>query len=587
MWRNILVAALVICLIFSGITEGKKKKKTKKPACGGSFTDAQGELTTPGYPDDYASDLRCTWDIRVEEGQKILLTFEDFAVEEDEKCSYDKLEIKEKQGKKYKTKEKLCGTKKPRPFKTASNSVRLSFTSDDSGVEKGFKITWEAVAEKQECGGTFNGTSGNLTSPNYPGTYPNKAKCDYTIIVPFGYTMELKLNNLDMEFDSNCDYDFVEIFDGPTDKTHRLGKFCGNKVPKRPLKPSGNKVLIKFRSDDSTGGRGFKLEWSAKKLQVKESGPRKCGTSKYSSRIVGGILAKKGAFPWQAALLWRVGISKNQQFCGGSLIDREWVITAAHCFVNGDDPSYYKIRLGEHNLNGDDDTEQEFNVSAVMIHGGYDQITNDNDIALLRLATKATINDHVNTICLPKITDLISAGTRCKITGWGATGEHASTSNILMEAEVPIISRSTCSHEMVYGDKITANMMCAGFSRGGIDTCQGDSGGPLQCRSKEDRSQWVLNGVTSWGRGCGRKMKYGVYAIVRNYLMWIKMITSVSKPKPTKAPLKSEPPKGPMPPLPNGRPMPPLPNGNQGPAPPLPNGNQGPAPPLPNVNQGP
>ena len=81
-----------------------------------------------------------------------------------------------------------------------------------------------------ECGGTFNGTSGNLTSPNYPGTYPNKAKCDYTIIVPFGYTMELKLNSLDIEFDSNCDYDFMEIFDGPTDRTHRLGKFFAKRA---------------------------------------------------------------------------------------------------------------------------------------------------------------------------------------------------------------------------------------------------------------------------------------------------------------------------------------------------------------------
>ena len=236
-------------------------------------------------------------------------------------------------------------------------------------------------------------------------------------------------------------------------------------------------------------------------------------------------------------------------------------------------------------MNSDDQTEQEFNISAIMVHGGYDTITNDNDVAMVRLARKATINDHVNTICLPKLTDNIIPGTRCKITGWGATGEHASTSNILMEAEVPIVNKSVCAHEMVYGKKITQNMMCAGFSRGGIDTCQGDSGGPLQCRSKQDRSQWVLNGVTSWGRGCGRKLKYGVYAIVRNYLMYIKLITRISKPKPTPK-VPTTPKKGPEPPKPSG-PKPPVPNGSQGPKLPLPNGNQGPKPPVPNGSQGP
>ena len=218
-----------------------------------------------------------------------------------------------------------------------------------------------------------------------------------------------------------------------------------------------------------------------------------------------------------------------------------------------------------------------------MIHGSYNQITTDNDIALIRLARKASINDHVNTICLPDVADFIPAGTRCKITGWGATGEHSSTSNILMEAEVPVINRSVCAHETVYGEKITRNMMCAGFARGGIDTCQGDSGGPLQCRKRNDRSQWVLYGVTSWGRGCGRKLKYGVYAVVRNYLMFIKMITSASKA--TKQPQGAT---EPTPPLPNGNhgPQPPLPGGNHGRHPPLPNGNHGPQPPLPGGNHG-
>jgi len=558
-------------------------------ACGGTVRGRNsGEITSPNYPQEYPADVGCTWDITVDKGSKILITFEDFAVEEDSKCSYDRLELKEKRGKKYKTKAKLCGMKMPRPYKTLSNSVRITFLADESGQEKGFKIKWDAVTEEKACGGIFNATNGSITSPNYPGTYPNDAKCRYIISAPFGFTLSLNLTHLDIEVDVSCSYDSLQIFDGESEKAYSLGKFCGSKIPKMPLRPSGNKVLVKFTSDESTAGRGFKLQWKAEKLEVAEKGPRRCGTSKYSSRIVGGILAKKGAFPWQAALLWRVGISKGQQFCGGSLIDPEWVITAAHCFVNGNDPSYYKIRLGEHNLNGDDKTEQEINIAAVMIHGGYNQITTNNDVALIRLAERAKINDHVNTICLPKMSDFLSAGTRCKITGWGATGEHSSTSNILMEAEVPIINRSVCAHETVYGERITNNMMCAGFARGGIDTCQGDSGGPLQCRNKNDRSQWILYGITSWGRGCGRKLKYGVYAVVRNYLKFIKMITSISKatPSPTPSSTTKQSPSSSLGES-QGPPPPPPPGGNNGPPPPPPGRNNGPPPPPPGGNNGP
>ncbi len=151
-------------------------------------------------------------------------------------------------------------------------------------------------------------------------------------------------------------------------------------------------------------------------------------------------------------------------------------------------------------------------------------ITHDNDIALVKLARSAVLNDYVNTLCLPARN--ITAGLRCEIAGWGATIEHGSASDVLMKAEVPIVDNRTCSHKDVYGKKITRNMICAGFAAGGVDTCQGDSGGPLICRSLEDATRWELQGIASWGRGCGRQRKYGVYAVVRNYLSWVEDTTN-------------------------------------------------------------
>ena len=74
------------------------------------------------------------------------------------------------------------------------------------------------------CGGVYNTTSGSITSPNYPGTYPNNAKCQYKITVPLGYTLSLKLTHLDIEMDRSCEYDSLEIFDGESEKSYSLGK---------------------------------------------------------------------------------------------------------------------------------------------------------------------------------------------------------------------------------------------------------------------------------------------------------------------------------------------------------------------------
>ena len=177
---------------------------------------------------------------------------------------------------------------------------------------------------------------------------------------------------------------------------------------------------------------------------------------------------------------------------------------------------------GNQNLRADDGREQAFNITAIIVHPHYDKITYDNDVALVKLETTASLNDYVNTLCLPK--ELAPPSMRCMVAGWGATMEHGPASDELMKAEVPIVDSSACARPDVYGTKITKNMMCAGYAHGGIDTCQGDSGGPLHCRNREDPRRWEVQGIASWGSGCGRQLRYGVYTKVWNYLPWIECI---------------------------------------------------------------
>ena len=185
------------------------------------------------------------------------------------------------------------------------------------------------------------------------------------------------------------------------------------------------------------------------------------------------------------------------------------------------------LPVGDNNIKMQDGYEQEMNLSKIIIHPKYNKTTYDNDIALVQLERKAVINDFVNTLCLPK--QAPTAGTRCLVAGWGATVEHGRASDLLMEAEVPIINTDICSHGDVYGSKITSNMICAGFPEGGIDTCQGDSGGPLHCRRANYNNRWEVQGIASWGRGCGRQMRYGVYTKVVNYANWVSCLLGNGK----------------------------------------------------------
>ena len=145
----------------------------------------------------------------------------------------------------------------------------------------------------------------------------------------------------------------------------------------------------------------------------------------------------------------------------------------------------------------------------------------NNDLAVLTVKGSVRLTGRVVAACLPSPTTSYSPGRRCTISGWGSTGQASGGySRRLQAASVPILETRRCMESQVYGeDKLTSGMFCAGYLAGGIDSCQGDSGGPMVCSSR-DRS--TLLGIISWGYGCGRANKPGVYTKVANYLDWIK-----------------------------------------------------------------
>lgn len=247
-------------------------------------------------------------------------------------------------------------------------------------------------------------------------------------------------------------------------------------------------------------------------------------------QIVGGQPAGPGEYPWQVAIV--DAATSNPlfgQFCGGSLIAPEWVLTAAHCVVDQDsglvtEPADINVVLGINNLSDGPPNGaqgQRLNVAEVIPFSGYNRVTLDNDIALLRLATPATLGATVDLIDVvgPDDGALFEPGDTAIITGWGDTSEGGSSSNALLEVSVPIISNSICNTPSSYNGEITENMLCAGQAAGGQDACQGDSGGPLVVSN--GTGVWLQAGVVSWGEGCARPNFYGVYTRVSQFESWI------------------------------------------------------------------
>ncbi|MBA2951196.1 S1 family serine peptidase [Streptomyces himalayensis] len=210
--------------------------------------------------------------------------------------------------------------------------------------------------------------------------------------------------------------------------------------------------------------------------------------------IVGGTTTTASAYPY----VMQITNASQSQFCGGTLVAARKVVTAAHC-VDGRTTSNTKVVGGRTYRNGTNGTVAS--VSRIWIHPDYTSAEEGDDVAVLTLSTSMpyTPIGYVSS----SDTGVYAAGTTARILGWGTTSSGGSSSNQLRTATVPTVSNATCS--AAYGSSyIASDMVCAGYSSGGVDTCQGDSGGPLVIGGR-------LAGITSWGYGCADAEYPGVY----------------------------------------------------------------------------
>ncbi|MFG1286449.1 serine protease [Xanthobacter versatilis] len=317
-----------------------------------------------------------------------------------------------------------------------------------------------------------------------------------------------------------------------------------------------------------TPSDGRALPYNAAGIALKKGGILKTGANE---KIVGGQQAAPGSYPFQAGIVRVTNtngkVTSFAPMCGGTVLTSRWILSAAHCFVEGEGGKVEGLRstknlfvhVGNTNLLAQDDERDWIPIKRIIPHPKYVTGTNVNDIALVELERAPRRNvkvEQVTVVTQDSEPTELPTEAKLHIIGWGTTSEGGSPSPNLMESTLNAVDRNKCNRVLTsalvnspdaskaledlsyvfnlspagrraleqqlpqIGGVVTPQMFCAGAAVDGVDTCQGDSGGPILSR-KADGS-YVQVGIVSFGIGCGHAELPGVYTRLALYTDWMK-----------------------------------------------------------------
>ncbi|XP_043937025.1 suppressor of tumorigenicity 14 protein [Protopterus annectens] len=510
-----------------------------KQSCGGTIIGDGGNFSSPNFPNLYPPMIDCTWTFKVSQGNYVKVRFNIFLLEETNSLTGCKKDYVEVNGERY------CGEKLTFVVTSSSQEITVRFHSDDSYVSRGFSAEYLSYAPSDPCPDKFTCKSGRCIA--------NSLQCDGWTDCADG-SDELGCTCKSEQFqckNGRCKPKFW-VCDGANDcgdNSDELICACANgefKCNSGTCIPEAKKCNGKDDCGDGSdevnceNGQIVTCTVNTYKCTdgkcISKRNPEcdgvndcqdrsdesncDCGTRPYKqSRIVGGQNAEVGEWPWQVSL----HVIGSGHTCGASVISNVWLVCASHCFQDEpnfrySDPKNWIAYLGLHNQNSPGSLTRKHDIDRIITHENYNPDTFDFDIALLKLKLPVEFNNVIRPICLPDASHIFLAGQTAWVTGWGALKEGGAGATILQKAEVRIINDTVCNSLMP--NQLTSRMMCAGFITGGIDACQGDSGGPLS--SLENNNLMFLAGVVSWGDGCARRNKPGIYTRVTKLRQWIK-----------------------------------------------------------------
>nr|DBA16642.1 TPA: hypothetical protein GDO54_004016 [Pyxicephalus adspersus] len=516
----------------------------KTMLCGGTIRDGSGVISTPFYPAHYPPNRECLWDIQVPGEKFVKIRFQMFYLYEPgvsvTGCPNDYVEINN---------QRYCGERSPFVVSNNSSKIMVKFRSDQSYTDTGFTAQYLSYEPQNPCPDQFTCKSGRCIDKtrrcdgwNDCGDSSDEAMCVCS-------TQQFRCKS-----SQYCKPRFF-LCDGVND--------CGDgsdeqdcKCPEKFLKCRNGKCVPETQKCDKTDNCGDGTDESdcgvvlptscttytyrcqdgqcINKVNPECDGVSDCtdgsdetlcdcGKRPYSrkTRIVGGVNADIGEWPWQVSLQTK----KDGHTCGASVVSQTILLSAAHCFqdtsgIRYSDPSVWTAYLGLHDQSTRTTSKDVVirKIKRIVAHRDFNDFTYDNDIAMLELESPITYTDFIQPICIPESTHVFPVGKSIWVTGWGALTEGGTGATVLQKAEIRVINQTECNKLLT--DQLTDRMICAGYVSGGIDACQGDSGGPLS--SVELNGKVYLAGIVSWGEGCARRNKPGVYTKVTAMRPWIK-----------------------------------------------------------------
>ncbi|MEE6468150.1 hypothetical protein FKM82_008179 [Ascaphus truei] len=489
--------------------------------CGGptELWEPNNTFSSSNFPQNYPSLASCVWYLNAAIGENIQLHFQVFNLEN----IYDVVEVRDGKGSNSLLLAVYTGKKQIKDVYSTTNQMTVYFTSDQSGTAGGFLANFTTgynLGLPEPCNLTsFQCGSGECISfTNLCDKHQDcedgsdEAKC---VRLFNGSTNGLVQFRMQNEWHTTCaDYWNEDI---SNNICNQLG--LGNVNTTSTVLSDVNGTFVILSQEDDGSISLLPSDQCANQSVISiECNRRACGKrvldNMNRSKIVGGTDAALGAWPWIVSLYYN-----GRQTCGASLVNNEWLVSAAHC-VYGRNliPSLWEAVLGLHtNLNLTYPQTATRLIDQIVINPHYNKRTKDSDIVMMHLELKVNYTDYIQPVCLPEYDQEFSSGMNCSIAGWGRTQSQGPVPNVLQEAEVPLLTNEKCQQQMPEYN-ITERMVCGGYEQGGIDTCQGDSGGPLMCQGNE---RWFLAGVTSFGYGCAQPNRPGVYVRVTKFVNWI------------------------------------------------------------------
>uniref|UniRef100_A0A182NM22 Cubilin n=1 Tax=Anopheles dirus TaxID=7168 RepID=A0A182NM22_9DIPT len=229
-------------------------------SCGGNFFASSGIIRSPGWPKNYLSNKACEWVITVPMGQQIILLVHSFTMEKHKTCRFDGLTIRNGGTQHSPLIGNYCGDDNFNGTISFSHQLYLRFYSDSSRNYQGFMIEWDSATTG--CGGVLTSPRGAIVSPNYPLPYGHGALCIWRISMSEGSGIHIVFTDLDMESHKDCQYDYLDIYDGADMGGRKLGRYCTAETDPIVLNTESNHALIRMRTDDTNQRRGFQLKYN-------------------------------------------------------------------------------------------------------------------------------------------------------------------------------------------------------------------------------------------------------------------------------------------------------------------------------------